>query len=241
MKRVERRNLKHNDLADLATKSQQIVGEYKSSLTLVFIVIVVAGAAGLGYMLWKNGVETRAHTMLAAAMSVEDTPVGPVDPNAAQKGGARFATAQEKEQATIDKYKAAADQYPSTDAGIFARYHQATALVGLNRTADAAPVFQQVIDHDSKGIYGQMARFGLAESQARAGQFDQAIATYKELVEAKDSSLPLDGILMQLGRTYLYAGKNMDAQQTFNRVVNEFPQSQFGPEARQQLDTLKKS
>jgi TolA-binding protein len=241
MKRVERRQLKHNELADLAAKSQQIVTEHRNSVTAAVIVIVVAAVAGLGYMLWKNGVDTRAHTLLAAAMSVEDTPVGPADPNAPQRGGARFATVQEKELATIDKYKTVADQYPSTDAGIFARYHQGTALVALNRTADAAAVFQQVIDRDSKGIYGEMAQFGLAEAQARAGQFDQAIATYKGLVEAKDSSLPLDGVLMQLGRTYLYAGKNMDAQQTFNRVVQEFPQSQFGQEARQQLDSLKKS
>ena len=61
------------------------------------------------------------------------------------------------------------------------------------------------------------------EAQARAGQYDQAIATFKSMADRKDGALPLDGILMQLGRTYLDAGKATDAQQTFNRLVEDGP------------------
>jgi len=86
-----------------------------------------------------------------------------------------------------------------------------------------------------------MARLGLAETQARDGQYDSAINTYKGLADNKDGPLPVDGILMQLGRTYLEAGKATEAQQTFNRVVEEFPESPFSGDARKALDSLKKS
>jgi TolA-binding protein len=86
-----------------------------------------------------------------------------------------------------------------------------------------------------------MARLGLAEAQARAGQYDQAINAYKELAQRKDGPLPVDGILMQLGRTYLEAGKKADAQQTFNRVVEEYPDSPFAGDARKAIETLKKA
>ena len=43
----------------------------------------------------------------------------------------------------------------------------------------------------------------------------------------------------QLGRTYRDAGKTADAQQTFNRVVQEFPESPFNAEAKKELDALK--
>jgi outer membrane protein assembly factor BamD (BamD/ComL family) len=46
---------------------------------------------------------------------------------------------------------------------------------------------------------------------------------------------------MQLGRTYLDAGKRADAQQTFNRLVEEYPESPFTVDAKRELDTLKKS
>ena len=81
-----------------------------------------------------------------------------------------------------------------------------------------------------------MARLGLAEAQARAGQYDQAINTFKDLAQRKDGPLPVDGILMQLGRTYLDAGKRADAQQTFNRLVEEFPDSPFTRDAKRELE-----
>ena len=113
--------------------------------------------------------------------------------------------------------------------------------MSLGRSADAASRYQDVISRAGAGHYGQMARLGLAEAQARAGQYDQAINAFKELAQRKDGPLPIDGILMQLGRTYLDAGKRTDAEQTFNRLLEEFPASPFSSDARRELDTLKKT
>src|SRR5205807_7250704 len=139
------------------------------------------------------------------------------------------------------KLKAAADAYPSTDAGLYARYQQGATLIALGRPTEAAAVYQDVVNRAGNGIYGQMARLGLAEARARAGQYDQAINMFKELAQRKDGPLPVDGILMQLGRTYLDAGKPTDAQQTFNRLVQEYPESPFNGDAKKELENLKKT
>ena len=70
----------------------------------------------------------------------------------------------------------------------------------LGNFSEAAKTYQQVIDAAGSDIHGQMARLGLAEAQARSGQYDQAITTFRELAQRKDGQLPVDGILMQLGR-----------------------------------------
>ncbi len=93
----------------------------------------------------------------------------------------------------------------------------------LGRPADAVAEYQQVVERAGSGVYGEMARLGVAEAQVRAGQYEQAINTFKELAQRKDGALPVDAILMQLGRTYVAAGKTADAQQTFNRLVEEYP------------------
>jgi TolA-binding protein len=51
----------------------------------------------------------------------------------------------------------------------------------------------------------------------------------------------VDGILMQLGKVYLEAGKRADAQQTFTRLVEEYPESPFSGDARKALESLKKT
>ena len=53
--------------------------------------------------------------------------------------------------------------------------------------------------------------------------------------------MPVDGVLMRLGRLYLDAGKTADAQQTFNRIADEFPNSPYAAEARRELDQMKKT
>jgi TolA-binding protein len=242
MKRTERHHLKENELEKFARRAREAVETRRRETMAGIIALVVIGAVAVGYWAWRERVETRAHAMLAGALAAQEARVGPAAaPGVGAASTPSFATERERSLAALAKFKAAADAYPSTDAGIFARYMEAATSMALANAADAARAYQQVIDRAGDGIYGQMARLGLAEAQARAGQYDQAINTFKELAQRKDGPLPIDGILMQLGRTYRDAGKRDDAQQTFNRLVEEFPQSPFAGDAKRELDSLKKA
>lgn len=204
-------------------------------------VIAVIGAIAIGYFGWTQRTEGRAHAMLAEAQTVEEARIGPPAAPGTVNPTLSFPTEKERSQAVVAKYKAAADAYPTSDAGIFARYKQAATSMLLGAHADAVVAYQDVIQKDGDGVYGQMARLGLAEAQARSGQYDQAISAFTELSQRKDGPLPVDAILMQLGRTYLEAGKPTEAQQTFNRIVAEYPDSPFNADAKKELDALKKT
>ncbi len=241
MKSTERHHLKENELRKLARQAGLTVSERRRETTALIAIVVVVGALALGYYGWRDRVQTKAHALLAEAMAVQDARVGPPPAPGTPAGGLYFPTERERSQAALTKLKIAADAYPSTDAGIYARYQEGATSLTLGSTPGAIAAYQQVIKEAGDGFYGQMARLGLAEAQARAGQYDTAINTFKELAQRKDGPLPVDGILMQLGRTYLDAGKRADAQQTFNRLVEEYPESPFTIDARKELETLKKS
>jgi TolA-binding protein len=149
-----------------------------------------------------------------------------------------YATERAKLEAALPKLLAAADAYPSTPAGLSARYQAAAVLVSLGRDADAAQRFQEVVDKSGSSLYGRMARLGLADVQVRQGKFDPAIATYKELTATAKDELPVDGVLMALGRAYAAAGKKTEAGQTFKRIGDEFPSSPYAADAKRELDAL---
>jgi predicted negative regulator of RcsB-dependent stress response len=241
MKRTERRHLKENEFAAMAAGARDALERRRREVGLILVAVIVVSAALIGYFTWRGRAESRAGAMLADAVTVAEARVGPPPAPGTPATGLSFPTEAEKQKAALEKFKAVADQYPSTDAGSFARYREAATQMALGNPKEAAAAYQQVIDADGDGVYGRMARLGLAEAQARSGQFDNAIETYRVLAEDKDGPLPVDGILMQLGRTYLEAGKTAEAQQTFNRVVEEFPESPFSGDARRELDSLKKS
>jgi TolA-binding protein len=238
MKRTERRHLKENELQTLAREARERLESRGRETVAVVVIVAVIGVAAVGYFAWHERVQTRAAAMLADAVAVKDARIGPPG---TQEQGLRFINERERAQAALTKFKAAADAYPSTDDGLYARYQEAVMWMALGNPAQAAAAYQQVVDKAGNRILGQMARLGLAEAQTVQGQYDPAINTFKEMAQRKDGPLPIDGILMQLGRAYLDAGKRSDAQQTFNRLVEEFPDSPFNADAKRELESLKKT
>jgi TolA-binding protein len=142
----------------------------------------------------------------------------------------------------VPRLQQAADAYPNTEAGVTARYRLASALADLGRFSEAEQRFTEVVQKTSqKNIYHDTARLGLGEAQLAAGQTDAAIATFRDLSTDTNSKLPVDGVLMQLGRAALAAGKKDDATRAFTRVVDEFPQSLYVSDAKEQLAAMKKA
>jgi TolA-binding protein len=241
MKRTERHHLKENELERFALQARETVEARRREVIAAIVAAVVILTVAIGYLAWRERVQSRAHALLADALAVQAARVGPPAAPGTPAPSLSFPTERERAQAALTKFKAAADAYPSTDASIFARYQQGATYVTLHNPAAAAAAYQDVIQRAGNGIYGQMARLGLAEAQARGGQYDQAISAYKEMSQRKDGPLPIDAILMQLGRTYLEAGKRAEARQTFTRLVEEYPESPFSGDAKKELDGLKKT
>jgi TolA-binding protein len=238
MKRAERHHLKENELQRLALAARHLYIDRKRETTALLVGILALVVIAGGYFLWSERLQSRAHALLAEAVVVQDARVSPPGTPAA---AGTYPTERARLQKATERFKAVADAYPSTDAGIYARYQEAVDQVALGNVAAATAAYQDIIRREGDRVYGQMARLGLAEVQALAGQYDQAINTFKEMAQRKDGPLPIDGILMQLGRTYREAGKPADAQQTFNRIVQEFPESPFNQEAKRELDSLNKT
>jgi TolA-binding protein len=238
MKRIERRHLKQNDFAQLAMGARDLVETRGGQVLWALLAIVIVAAAVVGYVTWRNRVEGRAAVMLAEAIDIEQARVGPPPAQPVPNSPPSFLTERERAQAALTKLKTVADEYSSTDAGLEARYREAGVRMTLGTYKEAAAAYQAVIDGAGGDLIGQMARMGLAEAQTRAGQFDQAISIYTDLAQQKDERF-VETVLMQLGKTYRDAGKRTEAEQTFNRLITEYPASQLTEDARREIENLK--
>jgi TolA-binding protein len=239
MKRAERHHLKQNEFASLAFRTRDAVRERQRQVLAVVVALVVIGGVVLGYYVWRSRVEARASAALAEAIGVSQERVGPPPADTSPQTEPGFRTERERSQASLTKFKSVADEHASTRAGIEARYREAATRVTLGTYKEAAKSYQLVIDAAGDDFLGQMARLGLAEAQARAGEYDQAIGIYTDLAQQKDDRI-VETVLMQLGRVYRDAGKRAEAEQTFNRLINEYPASVLAEDARRELDVLKK-
>jgi tetratricopeptide (TPR) repeat protein len=252
MRTSERHHLKDNELALALQQANEWAATNRKPLVTTLAAIVVIGGAIGGYILWRNSVDGTAQSLLAQAMVVETARVVPPGPPPApvpatnstpsapavpMQPPGTYPTEQAKLEAALPKFIAAADGYPSTEAGRMARYHAAAVLVGLGRFDEAVAQYERVIAEGS-GLLPQMGRLGKAEAQLRGAKYDAAIASFKELSERTDLNVPKEAMLMELARAYKLAGRNDEARKTLNQIVEQHAQSPFAAEARQELEKL---
>jgi TolA-binding protein len=239
MKRTERHHLKENEFAEWLLGARTWYEANSKTVGYVGIAVALALAAVMGTIAYRQMAGGRATSALAEALAVAEAPVLPPAPAEAGKPPVQrpgtYPTDRARLEAALPKLLAVADAYPASDAGIMARYRAAAALVAIGRTPEGIQRYKEVVEK-GKGAYQAMARMGIAEAQLMAGQYDQAIASFKEVEALKSEDVPADGVLMQIARAYKLAGKAEDAKKTFNRVASEFPQSPYAAAARREAD-----
>jgi tetratricopeptide (TPR) repeat protein len=247
MKTNERHHLKENELAIAIGQAQSWAGSNSTTLITIVVAIVVVGAGVLGFRAWQNSTDDRARVMLAEAMVIEEArvmPPGPPtgttnDPNAiGGQAPGTYPTTQAKLEAALPKFQAAADAFPTSDAGLTARYHAGKTQVALGQFDEAIKSYDQVIA-GSNALLARAARLGKAEAHLRAAQYDPAIATLKQIVDQKDAALPAEAVLMELARAYKLAGKTEDARKTLQQIVDQHAESQYASEAKTEMEKLK--
>jgi TolA-binding protein len=247
MKRIDRHKLKEDELAYLGTRTRELVQQRQREITMVTGAIIAAVIIVGGFFMFRSSRNEKADTLLATALAVADAqvvtppPPAPGSPPPVQPPGT-FRTDQERSTAAVPLLQKAADAYPNTEAGITARYRLAASLAELGRYAEAEQRFNEVVQKTSqKNIYHDTARLGAGQAQLAEGKADAAITTFRDLSSDTNSQLPVDGVLMQLGRAALAAGKKDDATRAFTRVVDDFPQSMYVPDAKEKLAEMKKA
>jgi tetratricopeptide (TPR) repeat protein len=246
MKRIERKHLKENELAQTLERARDFIEPRQQVLKAIGLIVVVAVVAVAGFSLWQDRSSAASERALAEAMvalNAEVVPTGVTGeeglPAAAALGATgTFATEEAKLNAAVPKLKAVTDEYPNTDAGLQAHYHLAGALAALGRHEEAIAAFDRVVERaGADSLYGRMARLGKADTQARAGQLDAAIESWRGL--QSEAGLPADAILMQLARAYVEKGNTEEARKAFTEIVDNHPNSPYSPEARAELELLK--
>ena len=255
MKRSERHHLKENAFAAALTRFRDRAENWGTGLGIAGAVVLGVAVLVGGYFWWSERTRTLAGALLAEALVVADAPVVPPpadaaagspdgrdaaadEPAFAQPPGS-YATVEAKMSASLPKLLETADAYPSTPSGVTARYRAAAALAALGRRDEAAEQYRQVIDRDADGVYGRMAALGLASVEISRGAHEAAIALLEpSSAPGADAQLPVDGVLMELGRAYRLAGRPADARAVYQRILDEFPTSLYFREAERDLRAL---
>ena len=248
MKRQQRHHLKENELVHSLAVARGYIEPRRKQMTTLLGILVVVALAVAAFILIRQRANSKADEALATALVAYNARVvPPSDPDAADlpesaalNNAGTFSTESAKLRAAIPKLQSVVDQYPDDEAGIVARYHLASAFATLGRNDDAIKQFDEVVKRAKKDdVYNRMARLGLADAQARGGQLDAAIASWKQLADENNPDIPADAVLMELGKAYVAKGNKDEARKTFTQLLDQHSDSPYSADAKAGLDGLK--
>jgi TolA-binding protein len=239
MKSAERHQLKENEIAVAAARVTAVIEENPSRALLIGGAVLLAVVVAGGFYTWRKHSADEAGAGLGVARAIQQAQIAPAStlPGATQVPGT-YPTEKARDEAALAAFQDVVTKFPGTPAAQAAAYEVASEYLALGKPADAETAFKKVADEAGSSVYGPMARMGVGQAQAASGKYDDAIKTFTDLAAERDSVLPVDGVLAELGRVQLKAGKTQEARATLKRVVDDFPESGYVADAKQQLAAI---
>jgi len=151
---------------------------------------------------------------------------------------------------TLDIARQMAGQIMAWENALEADPDDATALLGLGRHLyqaenfdEAKALLRRAVAHDAGSAVGQRreARMLLAILAQVGREFGEAERLVKEALSLGPDADEQPRLLFVLGRTYVSSGRREEAVDTFEVIVQRFPQSPVAEKAKETLTRLRAS
>ncbi len=171
MRTSERHRLKENEFARFVAEAQAWLEVHGRTIVVALVALVLLGGGVLGYMAWQNSIEQRAAALLAEAMVIDEGRVAPPAPPAG----------------TTNDPTNPGGQLPGTYPTLQAKLEA------------ALPKFLAAADEYPATNAGQTARLHAADTLARMGRTQEAVAQFDQLTGSSNALVARAARLGKIG------------------------------------------
>lgn len=217
-KTSRRKELRQNFLVDLYARALLFYDEHRRVAQGIGIGVLALILAIPGYIYYHQQQSQAANQQLGQILPVYE---------------------QENYQQALDGTSsqagllAIADQYSGTDAGNLATFYAANALYQLEEYDRALTYFQRF--EKGEDFIGASAYAAQAAIQENKGSFQQAAELYEQAASQYPNKLTAPRYLLSAGQAYEEAGQYGTAVDVYERIRQEYPESEQASTARQYM------
>jgi TolA-binding protein len=234
MKKEERHQIKRDDLAAILERAADFAGEHLRGVlgtATVAVVIVLAVAGGRA---WWSSREAAQARQMGEMIETYNAPITASleDLQAARPGVISFTSVEERDRKVLELADAILKNGGSGPATAGALLYRGIALAETGQPGEAAQAFKDVIARHPGGIFGPMARLRLARLLEGRGEPAEALALYQVIADDTSGLLPPEEGILGMARCQEALGKKDDADRLYQRIVSEYPDSDYVSEAR---------
>lgn len=236
--RLTRKEIKRDQFRETMAQALDFAGSHVTNILFIGAAVVVLVLAGVGVYTWLQSRAARADEALNVAIRTYQAFIDEDDPAPDDPRAPRFASEEARRVKARELFAEVQDGYGGTDAALLASVYLGKIALEEGDGETARTHWESFIDEADDTILVAEALLNLIAVDRQEGRSEEVVQRLESMLDASDPKIPTDALLFELATTYEALGREQQALDTYQRLVEEFANSQYSQEAQQRLAAL---
>jgi TolA-binding protein len=236
--RLVRKDMKRDDLATAVGRGVDYAETHSRQVLITAGIVLAAVLVGLLVFFYANHRSDAANEALAAAVKVFQAPIQATGAKPDDAKEPSFATETARQTKARKMLEDVRSSYHFTDAADVASLYLAEIESSAGKLGEARQLWSDFVKKHGDHVLAAQARIDLMELDRNQGKGQEVARQLREMLDQSDAPLPQDVILAQLATTLELLHRDQEAVQTYQRLIDEFPQSPYHSAAQQKITAL---
>lgn len=236
--RLTRKDIKRDEFANAVGRSFEFAEIHSRQLLLMLGAVLLAVLVGILAFFYVNHRSDLANQALAKATKVYNAPVDPAGAKPNDPREPSFATEAARQARARQLLERLRSDFRFTDAADVASIYLAALDASSGKLAEARQLWNDFVKKHGDHVLAAQARIDLMDLDRSQGKGNEVAQRLREMLDQSDAPLPQDAVLYELATTLEQLNRNQEAAQTYQKLVDEFPQSPYRQTAQQKLTAL---
>ncbi len=236
--RLTRKDIKRDEFANAVGRSFEFAESHSRQLLLTLGTVLLAVLVGILAFFYVSHRSDLANEALAKATKVYNAPIDPAGAKPNDPTEPSFATAAARQARARQVFEGLRSDYRFTDAADVASIYLAEIDAASGKLAEARRQWNDFVKKHGDHVLAAQARIDLMSLDRSQGKGQEVAQRLREMLDQSDAPLPQDVVLYELAATLEQLNRNQEAAQTYQKLVDEYPQSPYRQTAQQKLTAL---
>ncbi len=233
---ISRKDLKTDEIRDTLAQGADAVLSHQTLTIYILAAALAVGLAIFGFKTYSERQTVKAAAAYDDAMKIFSARIRSLG-EPAQPGETTFTDEKTKYNEAAQHFSDVAKKYPHTRPGQLAGYYAGLSDEKLDKNDEAKKWLQGLADGGDYDL-AAMARFELAQMHDRAGQSDEAVKLYQDLIAKPSVLVPKPVVMLTLAEHYSAKNNSAEATRLYSQIKTEYPDTPIAQQADQELNLL---
>lgn len=234
---LTRKEIKRDEVAEAVGRSVDYAQSHGRTIGLAIGAVLLVILVLVGFWGFRASQRGKASVALGEALRLAGAPIQATDAKPDDPDSPSFASVEARRARAKKAFENVRESFRFSAAADVAGVYLGQIAAEEGKLDEARKLWEDFVDDHPNDMLAGNVKLNLLELDRRAGKTEAMIASLEKMLDASDGPLPKDAILYELATAYEAAKRDADAKKTYQRIVDEYPQSGYHTPAQQKVGT----